>query len=144
MPVGRNIQVDRSPYARVAERGPGTGRCVRSRCRYRTIRHGTFPALAVAVRGTLGQADSSPATRVTGISRHHQHHGQPVPVDFEPPPDRADKSPADRQIATHAHPAIIVAPVAWLNNQPYLLLSLASLFWAGNIVLARYVAGHVP
>jgi drug/metabolite transporter (DMT)-like permease len=32
----------------------------------------------------------------------------------------------------------------WLNNQPYLLLSLASLFWAGNIVLARYVAGHVP
>ncbi len=32
----------------------------------------------------------------------------------------------------------------WLNNQPYLLLALASLFWAGNIVLARYVAGHVP
>jgi drug/metabolite transporter (DMT)-like permease len=35
-------------------------------------------------------------------------------------------------------------PVRWLNNQPYLLLSLTSLFWAGNIVLARYVAGHVP
>ncbi len=35
-------------------------------------------------------------------------------------------------------------PVKWLNNQPYLLLSLTSLFWAGNIVLARYVAGHVP
>src|SRR4051794_4754717 len=35
-------------------------------------------------------------------------------------------------------------PAGWLNNQPYLLLSLASLFWAGNIVLARYVAGHVP
>src|ERR1700728_2105477 len=35
-------------------------------------------------------------------------------------------------------------PVRWLNNQPYLLLALASLFWAGNIVLARYVAGHVP
>jgi drug/metabolite transporter (DMT)-like permease len=32
----------------------------------------------------------------------------------------------------------------WLNNQPYLLLSLTSLFWAANIVLARYVAGHVP
>jgi len=32
----------------------------------------------------------------------------------------------------------------WLNNQPYLLLSLTSLFWAGNIVLARHVAGHVP
>jgi drug/metabolite transporter (DMT)-like permease len=36
------------------------------------------------------------------------------------------------------------APVRWLNNQPYLLLTLTSLFWAGNIVLARYVAGHVP
>ncbi|MGB8401174.1 DMT family transporter [Bradyrhizobium sp.] len=35
-------------------------------------------------------------------------------------------------------------PARWLNNQPYLLLSLTSLFWAGNIVLARYVAGHVP
>ena len=35
-------------------------------------------------------------------------------------------------------------PLRWLNNQPYLLLSLTSLFWAGNIVLARYVAGHVP
>jgi drug/metabolite transporter (DMT)-like permease len=34
--------------------------------------------------------------------------------------------------------------VRWLNNQPYLLLSLTALFWAGNIVLARYVAGHVP
>jgi drug/metabolite transporter (DMT)-like permease len=34
--------------------------------------------------------------------------------------------------------------VRWLNNRPYLLLSLTSLFWAGNIVLARYVAGHVP
>ena len=35
-------------------------------------------------------------------------------------------------------------PVRWLSNQPYLLLSLTSLFWAGNIVLARYIAGHVP
>lgn len=35
-------------------------------------------------------------------------------------------------------------PVRWFTNQPYLLLSLTSLFWAGNIVLARYVAGHVP
>ncbi|MGZ3352578.1 MAG: DMT family transporter, partial [Xanthobacteraceae bacterium] len=26
-------------------------------------------------------------------------------------------------------------PVRWLMHQPYLLLSLTSLFWAGNIVL---------
>lgn len=31
-----------------------------------------------------------------------------------------------------------------LANQPYLLLSLMALFWAANIVLGRYVAGHVP
>ena len=35
-------------------------------------------------------------------------------------------------------------PVGWLSNQPYLLLSLTSLFWAGNIVLGRYVAGQMP
>jgi drug/metabolite transporter (DMT)-like permease len=34
--------------------------------------------------------------------------------------------------------------IRWLNNQPYLLLSLTALFWAGNIVLARYVAGYIP
>ena len=43
-----------------------------------------------------------------------------------------------------ASPPSPASPVAWLNNQPYLLLSLTSLFWAGNVVLARYVAGHVP
>jgi len=36
------------------------------------------------------------------------------------------------------------SPSRWLSNQPYLLLALASVFWAGNIVLARHVAGHVP
>ncbi len=35
-------------------------------------------------------------------------------------------------------------PLRWIVNQPYLLLSLTSFFWAANIVLARYVAGHVP
>lgn len=41
-------------------------------------------------------------------------------------------------------PSSLAITSRWLNNQPYLLLSLTSLFWAGNIVLARYVAGHVP
>src|SRR3979490_3436127 len=43
-----------------------------------------------------------------------------------------------------APPPPVRDPVRWLNNQPYLLLSLTALFWAGNIVLARYVNGHVP
>jgi drug/metabolite transporter (DMT)-like permease len=45
---------------------------------------------------------------------------------------------------TNPATAPAASPLAWLNNQPYLLLSLTSLFWAGNIVLARFVAGHVP
>lgn len=32
----------------------------------------------------------------------------------------------------------------WLGGRPYLLLSLTSLFWAGNVVLGRFVAGHIP
>ena len=32
----------------------------------------------------------------------------------------------------------------WLLDQPYLLLSLTSLFWAGNTIIGRYVAGHIP
>jgi drug/metabolite transporter (DMT)-like permease len=43
-----------------------------------------------------------------------------------------------------AQPPSAADPVRWLNHQPYLLLSLTALFWAGNIVLARYVAGHLP
>jgi drug/metabolite transporter (DMT)-like permease len=32
----------------------------------------------------------------------------------------------------------------WLFDQPYVLLSLTSLFWAGNTVIGRFMAGHVP
>ena len=36
------------------------------------------------------------------------------------------------------------APSArWLANQPYLLLSLTALFWAGNAIVGRYAAGHI-
>jgi drug/metabolite transporter (DMT)-like permease len=41
-------------------------------------------------------------------------------------------------------PAVPQPRSFWLFQQPYLLLSLTSLFWAINIVMGRYVAGHVP
>jgi drug/metabolite transporter (DMT)-like permease len=44
---------------------------------------------------------------------------------------------------TTASPAPASGVTGWINN-PYLLLSLSSLFWAGNIVLARHVGSHVP
>jgi drug/metabolite transporter (DMT)-like permease len=43
-----------------------------------------------------------------------------------------------------AAPPSSLDPIRWLNHQPYLMLSLTSLFWAGNVVLGRHVAGHVP
>lgn len=36
------------------------------------------------------------------------------------------------------------SPASWLMNKPYVLLSLTPLFWAGNAVLGRAVAGHIP
>lgn len=43
--------------------------------------------------------------------------------------------------ATNTLPA---GPLAWIGRQPFLLLSLAMLFWAGNSVLGRAVRGEVP
>src|SRR3984885_12385758 len=36
------------------------------------------------------------------------------------------------------------APGHWLANQPYLLLSITALCWAGNAVVGRLAAGHIP
>lgn len=36
------------------------------------------------------------------------------------------------------------AAAGLIYDRPYLLLTLTSLFWGGNIVLARFIAGHVP
>jgi drug/metabolite transporter (DMT)-like permease len=36
------------------------------------------------------------------------------------------------------------APGSWLTNQPYLLLSITALCWAGNAIVGRLAAGHIP
>src|SRR5260221_3306116 len=36
------------------------------------------------------------------------------------------------------------SPGNWLANQPYLLLSITALFWAGNAIVGRLAAGHIP
>src|SRR6201996_7591363 len=33
---------------------------------------------------------------------------------------------------------------SWIANQPYLLLCVAALCWAGNAVVGRLAAGHIP
>jgi len=52
----------------------------------------------------------------------------------------ADSSDSSRN-STNTLPA---GPLAWIGRQPFLLLSLAMLFWAGNSVLGRAVRGEVP
>ena len=36
------------------------------------------------------------------------------------------------------------APGNWLANQPYLLLTVTALCWAGNAIVGRLAAGHIP
>src|SRR6202165_5766245 len=36
------------------------------------------------------------------------------------------------------------APGNWLASQPYLLLSITALCWAGNAIVGRLAAGHIP
>jgi drug/metabolite transporter (DMT)-like permease len=36
------------------------------------------------------------------------------------------------------------SPSGWLANQPYLLLSITALCWAGNAIVGRLAAGHIP
>src|SRR3954466_9486005 len=33
---------------------------------------------------------------------------------------------------------------SWIANQPYLLLSITALCWAGNAIVGRLAAGHIP
>jgi len=36
------------------------------------------------------------------------------------------------------------SPRGWLSNQPYLLLCITALCWAGNAIVGRLAAGHIP
>jgi drug/metabolite transporter (DMT)-like permease len=38
----------------------------------------------------------------------------------------------------------IASPGNWLSNQPYLLLCITALCWAGNAIVGRLAAGHIP
>jgi drug/metabolite transporter (DMT)-like permease len=42
------------------------------------------------------------------------------------------------------HAPAAAPPGNWLVNQPYLLLSITALCWAGNAIVGRLAAGHIP
>ena len=42
-----------------------------------------------------------------------------------------------------AEPNAPASPASWIANQPYLLLSITALCWAGNAIVGRLAAGHI-
>jgi drug/metabolite transporter (DMT)-like permease len=38
----------------------------------------------------------------------------------------------------------VTSPRRWLANQPYILLCITALCWAGNAIVGRLAAGHIP
>jgi drug/metabolite transporter (DMT)-like permease len=42
------------------------------------------------------------------------------------------------------HTTQAAAPHLWLANQPYLLLCITATCWAGNAIIGRLAAGHIP
>src|SRR5215831_9251396 len=42
------------------------------------------------------------------------------------------------------HTSHATSPGHWLTHQPYLLLSITALCWAGNAIVGRLAAGHIP
>ena len=49
-----------------------------------------------------------------------------------------------RQMSASDQTSGTAAPDNWLANQPYLLLSLTAMCWAGNAIVGRLAAGHIP
>jgi drug/metabolite transporter (DMT)-like permease len=50
----------------------------------------------------------------------------------------------DRRMSASDQTSDAVSPGGWLANQPYLLLSFTALCWAGNAIVGRLAAGHIP
>jgi drug/metabolite transporter (DMT)-like permease len=49
-----------------------------------------------------------------------------------------------RRMSASDQTSATASPGGWLANQPYLLLSISALFWAGNAIVGRLAAGHIP
>src|SRR6266436_7116158 len=50
----------------------------------------------------------------------------------------------DRRMSASDHTSSAAPFGNWLANQPYLLLSITALCWAGNAIVGRLAAGHIP
>src|SRR6516165_7548930 len=46
--------------------------------------------------------------------------------------------------AASDHTSPVGSPIVWVANQPYLLLCITALCWAGNAIVGKLAAGHIP
>jgi drug/metabolite transporter (DMT)-like permease len=61
-------------------------------------------------------------------------------VDLAPPSCRARANVTSASDPTTR----ATSPWGWIADQPYLLLSITALCWAGNAIVGRLAAGHIP
>src|SRR5215468_11971583 len=57
---------------------------------------------------------------------------------------RAGRGIMVRALMSASETTARVSPLRWIANQPYLLLSITALCWAGNAVVGKLAAGHIP
>ena len=59
---------------------------------------------------------------------------------------RAGRGVVNRALSlmSAAEPDTSAGAASWIANQPYLLLSITALCWAGNAIVGRLAAGHIP
>jgi len=68
-----------------------------------------------------------------------------MPVWIKPDRNRGASNRNRHRIMSATDSTASAAPVrSWIANQPYLLLSITALCWAGNSIVGRLAAGHIP
>jgi drug/metabolite transporter (DMT)-like permease len=70
--------------------------------------------------------------------------GKNLPAKFPLAGPRRCEPDQDCRMSASDRPTEAAAPAGWLANQPYLLLSITALCWAGNAIVGRHAAGHIP
>src|SRR5215468_7583686 len=57
---------------------------------------------------------------------------------------RAGRGIMVRALMSASETTARISPLRWIANQPYLLLSITAACWAGNAVVGKLAAGHIP
>jgi drug/metabolite transporter (DMT)-like permease len=59
-------------------------------------------------------------------------------------PRRIEPVPSVPLMSASDQTSHVASPIRWIANQPYLLLCVTALCWAGNAIVGRLAAGHIP